>query len=718
MQALKHKWREIVLSVFIGVGLWIGAECAQATTVRDLDLLFDVQSSSNLRINHKTSTGLKIDGTITNSQDEVLVDISGSSVTVGFKTDITSTSFVAQASGSLVDSGTGGQWTVTLPAAQWVTNISSKLRLWGDVRISGLGNTLPSMEMWLYPSANTGDESTYLQPTDATWLTNGVTPGDVSILNFGAGFTTTFVTGRLDVTALAGSDTTNATGINADFASPTNYSPAATDVSSHLKALDSALGGLSSVTNASQINADFASPTNYTPAGPNVDDHFIALDGSIITAAERTKLSGIESGATLNSTDAFLLARGNHTGTQPRSTISDFDAGVTANPTVGSNTTHRTSNGADHGFINQDVTTTGTPTWPTVNTTNILGGGDEMVFDAQGVSDKSITFQSDAAAFARLLEFRRDALTAVFNLNITDTALSMVGSISHYQFNTNGTSYFATGDDGFISWTVNTGLNGRFRFKDEATDRIVMENANLDGDGNIVSNIVLGADVNLNAANITNTAALATNSPSANDVLKFTSGTNYRWEAESGGGGSLDDLSDVDINAPSEGNKFTFDGSKWTNTVPLVCTMYLATQMVNITVATPTKILYDTALIDTGGFANPASNRIDLVRQGTYAISHHAFADGYTTANRGWLSDMRWIRGDGSATNIFHGAGNSDDTLKRAGANIGPLYITTTGTVDFIEAFGTSQDSANTVDIQGKSGDFIGNWLSIEYLGN
>ena len=45
-------------------------------------------------------------------------------------------------------------------------------------------------------------------------------------------------------------------------------------------------------------------------------------------ATERTKLSGIATGATANSSDATLLARANHTGTQTASTISDFDTQV------------------------------------------------------------------------------------------------------------------------------------------------------------------------------------------------------------------------------------------------------------------------------------------------------------------------------------------------------------------------------------------------------
>lgn len=42
------------------------------------------------------------------------------------------------------------------------------------------------------------------------------------------------------------------------------------------------------------------------------------------TATEKTKLSGISSGATANQTDAYLLDRANHTGTQAQSTITNL----------------------------------------------------------------------------------------------------------------------------------------------------------------------------------------------------------------------------------------------------------------------------------------------------------------------------------------------------------------------------------------------------------
>jgi hypothetical protein len=50
----------------------------------------------------------------------------------------------------------------------------------------------------------------------------------------------------------------------------------------------------------------------------------------LLTAAERTKLTAVASGATANQTDAYLTNRANHTGTQTTATISDFTSAVNA----------------------------------------------------------------------------------------------------------------------------------------------------------------------------------------------------------------------------------------------------------------------------------------------------------------------------------------------------------------------------------------------------
>jgi hypothetical protein len=57
------------------------------------------------------------------------------------------------------------------------------------------------------------------------------------------------------------------------------------------------------------------------------------------SAADKTKLNGIQTGATANSTDAQLRDRSTHTGTQLAATISDFTTAARASFTQGSNIT-------------------------------------------------------------------------------------------------------------------------------------------------------------------------------------------------------------------------------------------------------------------------------------------------------------------------------------------------------------------------------------------
>jgi len=69
--------------------------------------------------------------------------------------------------------------------------------------------------------------------------------------------------------------------------------------------------------------------------------------GDVMTSADKTKLDGIATGATANQTDAYLLSRANHTGTQTASTISDFDTAVSGNSAVSANTAKNSYPSAD-----------------------------------------------------------------------------------------------------------------------------------------------------------------------------------------------------------------------------------------------------------------------------------------------------------------------------------------------------------------------------------
>lgn len=77
-----------------------------------------------------------------------------------------------------------------------------------------------------------------------------------------------------------------------------------------------------------------------------------------MSGGDKTKLDGIATGATVNSADATLLARANHTGTQPASTVSDFseavDDRVAALLVAGTNMTLTYNDGA--GTLTLDAT--------------------------------------------------------------------------------------------------------------------------------------------------------------------------------------------------------------------------------------------------------------------------------------------------------------------------------------------------------------------------
>lgn len=77
--------------------------------------------------------------------------------------------------------------------------------------------------------------------------------------------------------------------------------------------------------------------------GADVTLPLVGSDPGLMSAADKTKLDGVASGATANAADAALRDRATHTGTQAASTISDFaeavDDRVAALLVAGSNVT-------------------------------------------------------------------------------------------------------------------------------------------------------------------------------------------------------------------------------------------------------------------------------------------------------------------------------------------------------------------------------------------
>jgi hypothetical protein len=72
-----------------------------------------------------------------------------------------------------------------------------------------------------------------------------------------------------------------------------------------------------------------AAPSSHVGSGGSQHADVVAAGASgFMTGADKTKLDGVASGSTANSSDSTLLDRANHTGTQLAATISDFAATV------------------------------------------------------------------------------------------------------------------------------------------------------------------------------------------------------------------------------------------------------------------------------------------------------------------------------------------------------------------------------------------------------
>lgn len=99
-------------------------------------------------------------------------------------------------------------------------------------------------------------------------------------------------------------------------------------------AYETKLAGIAAAATANQTDAYLLSRANHTGT-ESVDNHVDGTTNKVYTAAEKTKLGGIAAGATANSSDATLLNRANHTGSQLAATISDFAAAADARVAAG-----------------------------------------------------------------------------------------------------------------------------------------------------------------------------------------------------------------------------------------------------------------------------------------------------------------------------------------------------------------------------------------------
>jgi hypothetical protein len=188
--------------------------------------------------------------------------------------------------------------------------------------------------------------------------------------------------------------------------------------------------------------------------------------------AEQTKLAGIAAGATVNSSDATLLARANHTGTQTAATISDFDTEVANNTAVAANTAKVGLNGP---VQNNSVTGPGTNDVVygdasafenagsgTINSTMFGVSAGQCIDASSGLANRNTAFGQTALGLISYTQPTPNAIysnTAVGGLalvNCTGNSNTVVGASSAYS---SGSAYAHSNTTVLGSGTTATGDN-------------------------------------------------------------------------------------------------------------------------------------------------------------------------------------------------------------------------------------------------------------------
>jgi len=142
----------------------------------------------------------------------------------------------------------------------------------------------------------------------------------------------------------------------------------------------------------------------------DLNDITDAGSGEIITSAERTKLTGIATGATANDTDANLKNRANHTGTQLASTISDFS--TQADARIAAASFLDLSDAPASYTANQLLVVNGTGNGIALRNSRNPYVADEVEADQNRLFEKTMTTTSN-----RIVDIFGDALAARNNAN-------------------------------------------------------------------------------------------------------------------------------------------------------------------------------------------------------------------------------------------------------------------------------------------------------------
>ena len=170
-----------------------------------------------------------------------------------------------------------------------------------------------------------------------------------------------------------------------------------------------------------------------------------AGSGSVeeLNASAVRGIINVADGATANSTDAYLLSRANHTGSQTASTISDFDTEVSNNTSVSANTTKLA--GIESGA---DVT----------DAANVDAAGAVMNSDTTTASMSFVVDEDDLTSNSDTKVPTQQSVKAY-----VDSEVSGIVSSAPAALNTLNELAEALGDDAAFSTTVSTALGNRVR---------------------------------------------------------------------------------------------------------------------------------------------------------------------------------------------------------------------------------------------------------------